>query len=130
MSAIAFHPVAIAAWVGMFMTALNLLPGGQLDGGHIVYALWPRWHRRLSKLLVIALIPMGLFFWAGWLVWAAILMTFGMRHPMVPEVPGLDLKRKWIAVFGLAMFVLTILPTPFPDAAPWSKLVELFSRYF
>ncbi len=123
-SEIAFHPIAFAAWVGMFMTALNLLPGGQLDGGHIIYAAWPRWHRRISKLLVVALIPMGIFFWAGWLVWAAILMSFGMRHPMVPEEPGLDVRRKWIAAFGLLMFVLTILPVPFPEAAPWPKLVE------
>jgi membrane-associated protease RseP (regulator of RpoE activity) len=130
MGEIAFHPVAIAAWVGMFMTALNLLPGGQLDGGHIIYAVWPRWHRRISRLLVVALVPMGLFFWAGWLVWAAILMTFGMRHPMVPEEPGLDARRKWIAVFGLLMFVLTILPVPFPEAAPWPKLVEWAHRIF
>jgi Zn-dependent protease len=128
MTEIAFHPVAIAAWVGMFMTALNLLPGGQLDGGHIVYAVWPRRHRKISMALVIALIPMGLSFWAGWLVWSAILMTFGMRHPMVPEEPGLDLRRKWIAVFGMLMFVLTILPTPFPEAAPWPKLVEWAHR--
>ena len=130
MSEIYFHPIAVAAWVGMFMTALNLLPGGQLDGGHIVYAVWPRWHRRISAYLVLALVPMGLFFWAGWLVWAAILMTFGMRHPMVPAEPGLDGKRKWIAMFGLLMFVLTILPTPFPDASPWPKLVEWARRLF
>jgi len=130
MSETALHPVAIAAWVGMFMTALNLLPGGQLDGGHIVYAVWPKWHRRISAYLVLALIPMGLFFWAGWLAWAAILMTFGMRHPMVPEEPGLDARRKWIAAFGLLMFVLTILPTPFPEAAPWPKLVEWAHRLF
>ena len=125
-----FHPVAIAAWVGMFMTALNLLPGGQLDGGHIIYAVWPSRHRRISAFLVLALIPMGIFLWAGWLVWAAILMTFGMRHPTVPAMPGLDSKRRWIAVFGLAMFVLTILPTPIPDAAPWPKLVEWVHKMF
>jgi len=130
MNEIAFHPVAIAAWVGMFMTALNLLPGGQLDGGHIVYAVWPRWHRRISAYLVLALIPMGLLFWTGWLVWAAILMTFGMRHPLVPPEPELDAKRKWLATFGLLMFVLTILPTPFPDAAPWPKLLEWAHKLF
>jgi len=130
LSEIAFHPVAFAAWVGMFMTALNLLPGGQLDGGHIVYAVWPRSHRRVSKLLVVALVPMGLFLWAGWLVWAAILMTFGVRHPVVPAEPEIGAKRKWIAVFGLLMFLLTILPVPFPDAAPWPKLVELANRIF
>jgi Zn-dependent protease len=129
-SEIAFHPIAFAAWIGMFMTALNLLPGGQLDGGHIVYSVWPRAHRRISRLLVIALIPMGLLFWAGWLVWAVILIGFGVRHPIVPQEPGLDSQMKWIAAFGLLMFVVTILPTPFPDAAPWPRLVEFARRLF
>src|SRR5262249_14761903 len=60
-----FHPVAIAAWVGMFATALNLLPSGQLDGGHIVYAVAPRWHRWISRLTVFALLPLGVFYWLG-----------------------------------------------------------------
>src|SRR5256885_12547572 len=63
-------PVAIAAWVGMFATSLNLLPGGQLDGGHIVFAVSPRAHRWVSRLTILALIPLALFFWTGWIVWA------------------------------------------------------------
>src|SRR5438105_12319927 len=65
-----FPPTVIAAWVGMFATALNLLPGGQLDGGHIVFALAPRAHRIVSRLTILALIPMAIYFWLGWMVWA------------------------------------------------------------
>src|SRR3954454_12891092 len=67
------HPMAVAAWAGMFATALNLLPGGQLDGGHILYALGPRLHRYVSRLTIAILIPMSFFFWAGWVLWAALL---------------------------------------------------------
>src|SRR5450631_3085969 len=82
LSALSLHPAAIAAWVGMFATALNLLPGGQLDGGHIVFALNPRAHRIVSTLTIVALIPMAFYFWAGWLLWAILLRLSGMRHPM------------------------------------------------
>jgi len=112
MSAIYLHPVAVAAWVGMLATSLNLLPASQLDGGHILYAVWPRAHRTLTRLLVIVLLPMGLFFWLGWLVWFGVLLVFGANHPYVPEQPGLSRGRKWLAVFALAMFVLTFMPVP------------------
>src|SRR6266403_6237074 len=83
-----FPPTVIAAWVGMFATALNLLPGGQLDGGHIVFALAPRAHRIVSRLTILALIPMAIYFWLGWMVWAVLLRISGMRHPMVADWPG------------------------------------------
>src|SRR5271167_3179159 len=72
------HPVGIAAWVGMFATALNLLPGGQLDGGHIIYALAPRAHKWITRISILVLIPLGVFFWLGWLVWALILAFTGL----------------------------------------------------
>jgi len=62
------HPMAIAAWVGMFATALNLLPGGQLDGGHIVFSIAPRAHRFVTVITILALLPLGYYFWAGWLI--------------------------------------------------------------
>ena len=61
------HPVAVAAWVGMFATSLNLLPGGQLDGGHIIFAVSPRAHRAVSRLTILALVPLALFCWTGWM---------------------------------------------------------------
>jgi membrane-associated protease RseP (regulator of RpoE activity) len=108
-----FHPVAIAAWVGMFATALNLLPGGQLDGGHIVFSIAPRAHKAVSRITILALIPMALYFWAGWLIWAVLLRISGMRHPMVPEWPGVTGVRRWVGGLGLLMLVLTLMPAPF-----------------
>src|SRR5205085_3476988 len=63
------HPTAVAAWVGMFATSLNLLPGGQLDGGHIIYSLWPRAHRAIS-FVTIGVLVLGTTLWMGWAVWA------------------------------------------------------------
>jgi len=112
------HPIAIAAWVGMFATALNLLPGGQLDGGHIVFSLWPRAHRWVSTLSLVGLIFLGYFrHWEGWYVWAVLLFLSGLRHPRVSPWPGVDGKRKLLALFALAMLILTIVPTPFHFAA-------------
>jgi Zn-dependent protease len=112
-----FHPTAIAAWVGMFATALNLLPGGQLDGGHIVFSLTPRAHRWVSRFTILALIPMAIYFWAGWLIWAVLLRISGMRHPMVPESPGVSGGRRWLALFALLMLILTLTPAPFAHSS-------------
>ena len=106
------HPVAIAAWVGMFATSLNLLPGGQLDGGHIIFALSPRAHKQISRATILALIPMAFFFWTGWLFWAVLLRLSGMRHPGVSEWPGLTLGRRFLAIAALVMLVLTFAPMP------------------
>jgi hypothetical protein len=107
------HPVAVAAWVGMFATALNLIPGGQLDGGHIVYAVAPRAHRSVSMLAILVLLPLGWFFSIGWFIWAVVLRLTGM-HPPVPNWPDLDGKRKLVAIFGLLMLVLTFAYNPLP----------------
>lgn len=111
------HPVAVAAWVGMFATALNLLPGGQLDGGHIVYALAPQWHRWISRLTVVVLLPLGVFFWVGWLVWAALLMATGTRHPAIPLAPDIGGGRRRLALLALLMLLLTFLPAPLANGA-------------
>ena len=109
------HPTAIAAWAGMFATSLNLLPGGQLDGGHIVFALSPRRHRIISRLTILALIPLS-FRWVGWLLWAVLLRITGMRHPIVEKWPAVTGNRRWVAVFGVVMLVLTFIPTPIANA--------------
>jgi membrane-associated protease RseP (regulator of RpoE activity) len=111
------HPTAIAAWVGMFATSLNLLPGGQLDGGHIVFSLAPRAHRLVSRATIIVLLPLAYFCWAGWLVWAILLRLSGMRHPMVPELPAIGGGRRWLALFALLMLVLTLTPAPFAHSS-------------
>jgi Zn-dependent protease len=122
-----FPPVVIAAWVGMFATALNLLPGGQLDGGHIVFALVPRAHRVISRVTILALIPMALFFWAGWLVWAILLRISGMRHPIVTDWPGIAGPRRWLALFALLMLIVTLAPAPFAQSSLLHVLHELRS---
>jgi hypothetical protein len=106
------HPMAIAAWVGMFATSLNLLPGGQLDGGHIVFSIAPRRHTIISRLTILILIPMAVYLWTGWLVWAILLEISSFRHPQVPEWPKVSGARTLLAVFGLIMLVLTLTPAP------------------
>jgi membrane-associated protease RseP (regulator of RpoE activity) len=113
------HPVAFAAWFGMFATALNLLPGGQLDGGHIIFAANPRWQRPISMLTILVLLPLSWYYWAGWLLWAVVLRVTGGRHPDVPLAPGLDKKRWLLAALALLMLVLTVTPAPF-----WAPLRE------
>jgi membrane-associated protease RseP (regulator of RpoE activity) len=111
---IALHPIGCAAWVGLFATALNLLPAGQLDGGHILYAVLGDKHRTVSRGLFIALVPMGVFCWAGWMVWALILLLIGLRHPVVmsPSAP-LGRGRQLLALVAALVFILTFIPTPF-----------------
>jgi membrane-associated protease RseP (regulator of RpoE activity) len=116
LSAIYLHPIAIAAWVGMFATALNLLPGGQLDGGHIVYALYPRAHKWVTRLSVVILIPLGAF-WPGWWVWAILLGISGFRHPQVAPWPHIDRRRKLLGLLALAMLILSFVPIPFRESA-------------
>jgi membrane-associated protease RseP (regulator of RpoE activity) len=123
-----FHPTAIAAWVGMFATALNLLPGGQLDGGHIVFAIAPRAHRWVSRLTIITLIPMAFYFWAGWLIWAILLRISGMRHPMVAEWPGISRGRQLLGVCAFIMLVLTMTPSPFAHSSLLEVLREMRSQ--
>ena len=106
------HPVGIAAWVGMLATALNLLPGGQFDGGHILYAVAPRAHKWVTRICIVILIPLGLLWWPGWLLWALILGFTGLRHPNVPQWPPLDSNRRWLVLLAVLMLVLTFALAP------------------
>lgn len=106
------HPVAIAAWVGMFATALNLLPGGQLDGGHILYSISPRAHWAVSRLAILILLPMAYYLWAGWMVWAILLQVSSLRRPQVAEFPRVAGARGWLALFALFMLICTLSLTP------------------
>jgi hypothetical protein len=121
------HPTAIAAWVGMFATALNLLPGGQLDGGHIVFAMAPRAHKIVSRVTILTLIPLAFYFWVGWIIWAILLRISGMRHPVVPEWPGVTGARRWVALFGLVMLILTLTPAPFAHSSLLDVVREMRS---
>jgi membrane-associated protease RseP (regulator of RpoE activity) len=113
-SDIYLHPVARAAWVGMFATALNLLPIGQLDGGHILYSLFPRRHRTISTVLCILLLPLGKF-WLGWLLWAILLLWLGRRHPAIYDSTDLGAGRRQLAWIALAVFILCFTFVPIGD---------------
>lgn len=106
------HPMALAAWLGLFATALNLLPLGQLDGGHILYAAIGRGQRVLALPFWLTLALMG-FYWPGWLLWCVIVLVIGLFHPPVyDESTPLDAKRRWLAVMALVIFVLSFIPVP------------------
>jgi membrane-associated protease RseP (regulator of RpoE activity) len=105
-------PAAVAAWVGMLATSLNLLPGGQLDGGHIIFALTPRYHRLVSWLSMLVLLFLSWYLWSGWLLWALVLLITTSRHPMVPMHPGLPLKSRILALVAALMLVITAIPAP------------------
>jgi membrane-associated protease RseP (regulator of RpoE activity) len=108
------HPTAIAAWVGMFATALNLLPSSQLDGGHIVYALAPRAHRIISWVTVGVLVYLGRMY-VGWRVWAGLLIVMNVltfRQRQAPEFPLLPASRWVLGLLALIMLILTFAVSP------------------
>lgn len=108
------HPVAFAGWIGLFVTALNLLPIGQLDGGHIAYALVGRHHRKVAILALVALVGMGIAYWPGWLFWASLSMILGLKHPPpLNDVTPLDDRRRLAALGSLLLLLSVITPSPF-----------------
>ena len=111
---VVLHPIAFAGWIGFFVTAMNLLPIGQLDGGHMVYALIGRRHRLFSMLMIAALVVLGLLTWPGWLIWAVLITIIALRHPPIEDQHiAMDNRRKLTCLFALAVFILTFIPTPF-----------------
>jgi Zn-dependent protease len=107
------NPIALAAYFGILLTGVNLLPAGQLDGGHIAYALFGRSSRPLALLTVVVLFIMGLLFWNGWFLWAGLIFLTGLRHPTpLNDVTSVDRGRWLIALGALAIFILTFIPRP------------------
>jgi membrane-associated protease RseP (regulator of RpoE activity) len=108
------HPIAYAAWFGIFVTSLNLIPIGQLDGGHVAYALWGSRQQTLVFAVLIVVIVLGFVGWAGWFLWAFVAMILGFGHPPVvnPDVP-LGRWRVFVSWIALAVFVLSFTPVPF-----------------
>jgi len=105
------HPVARAAWVGLLATALNLLPVGQLDGGHIVYSWLGERHRWVSLGALAVLAAMGFLFWP-WFFWAGLLFFVGRRHFPVYDDERLDPKRKALLILAALIFLLSFMPAP------------------
>lgn len=108
------HPVGFAAWFGLFITSLNLLPIGQLDGGHVAYALWGDRQRSVAVALVPILMLFGWLGWKGWFLWVGLVGLMGLGHPPVQnpdrELGGARVLVGWIA---LLIFVLTFSWEPF-----------------
>lgn len=110
---IVLNPIAFAGWAGLFVTALNLLPIGQLDGGHIVYALLGKYSGIVYKVGIGAFCIFTLFVYPGWIIFAIMLLLFGFKHPP-PADPfiQLDFKRKCIGILMLIVFLLCFTPIP------------------
>lgn len=123
-----FNPILFAGWVGLFVTAMNLLPIGQLDGGHIAYAVWGKAHRYLARTTFVGLVALGVgpvFLnmlpgvgpvpgWSGWLVWAVLLSIFGLRHPpALDDVTPLTGPRRILGVLAIILMITLITPVPF-----------------
>jgi membrane-associated protease RseP (regulator of RpoE activity) len=106
------HPVARAAWVGIFATALNLLPIGQLDGGHILYAFVGEKHKWMSRVFAASLIPLGLLFWHGWLLWAAFFFLTGMRRPAIYDHSPVGYSRWKLGLLAVLILILSFSPDP------------------
>lgn len=118
---ILLHPVGRAAWVGLLVTALNLLPAWQLDGGHILYCITSRLHRRISLTVAAITLAMGLLgiwsshFWPGWILWGGLLLILSLRFrhpPLLNRWEPLGPTRRMWAVFALVIFLLCFTPWP------------------
>ncbi len=120
------NPIAFAGWLGLFVTTLNLLPVGQLDGGHVIYALFPRKHRTISVLFVIScvlmvLVPLALGdnFWWGWMLWAVLSLGLGLGHPStIDRDTPLNPRRALAAWATVALFIVTFSPVPLSFVQP------------
>ena len=107
------HPVGRAAWVGLFATSLNLLPGGQLDGGHILYSVASKYHKKITLAVALLLVPLGIYFWKGWIMWAVLLLAIGFRHPpLMNRWEQLDRPRFFWAAIAVVIFALCFMPMP------------------
>ena len=104
--------VFVAAWFGLFVTALNLLPLGQLDGGHALYAVFGRRQKAVAIPILLALALLGLK-WPGWWLWVVITLVIGIRHPpVIDEAIPLDGRRLAVAVLVLLIFLVCFAPVP------------------
>jgi membrane-associated protease RseP (regulator of RpoE activity) len=106
------HPIALAGWGGILVTALNLIPAGQLDGGHILYTLLGRHARRLIPWILAVLFVLG-FVWSGWWLWAFLISLLGRTHAEpLDQITRLNPARRLLAIFGLIIFILVFTPIP------------------
>ncbi|HEX7568624.1 MAG TPA: site-2 protease family protein [Anaerolineaceae bacterium] len=106
-------PVAYAGWAGLLVTAMNLVPAGQLDGGHMLYVLFGREKAQKTLPFIIGALLLLSLAWNGWLIWVALIFFVGRVYAEpLDQVTPLDNKRKWLAVLALVIFLLTFTPIP------------------
>jgi membrane-associated protease RseP (regulator of RpoE activity) len=116
---IVLHPVALAGWFGLFVTFLNLLPIGQLDGGHVAYAMFGRRHRLVARAFVLVILVLAFYGWSGWFVWVGLVGLLGIDHPPTLDAwVGLDRRRQVAGWLTIAVFGLTFMPTPISVVEP------------
>jgi membrane-associated protease RseP (regulator of RpoE activity) len=107
------NPVAWAGWVGLLVTFLNLVPAGQLDGGHVIYAVFGRRVSRIVPVILVLMVFLG-FFWNGWWLWAFLIFFMGRSHAEpLDQITQLDSRRKALAALMLIIFLLVLMPVPF-----------------
>lgn len=112
--AVYLHPIAFAAWFGLLVTGFNLLPIGQLDGGHVAYALLGRRAHSVAILALLGIVAMGALFWSGWFTWAFLIFLMGTQHPApLNDITELDGKRRALGWLALGIFLAVITPAPF-----------------
>jgi membrane-associated protease RseP (regulator of RpoE activity) len=126
MTEIYHYPFLCVGWFGLFVTAMNLLPIGQLDGGHMIYAMFGNGHRRIARVFFLIIFIVGLLGllpflgvnanigWAGWLFWCFILFfIIKIDHPPVIDMTPLDTRRKGIGWLTILIFIVSFSPIPF-----------------
>ncbi len=135
MTEIYHYPFLCVGWFGLFVTAMNLLPVGQLDGGHMIYAMFGEAHKKIARVFFVLILIIGLLGllpllpkqilggtinqvgWTGWLFWCAILFfVIKITHPPVMDTSPLDRKRKIIGWLTILIFVISFSPNPFTIA--------------
>jgi membrane-associated protease RseP (regulator of RpoE activity) len=113
------NSIAWGAWIGLLVTMLNLLPIGQLDGGHVAYALFGSYAHYLAYALIGVCVVMGLLVSNTWLFWALLAFLIGPRHPApLNDISRLDARHVALAIFGLVVFVLLLMPSPLTVVTP------------
>lgn len=106
------HPVAWAGWAGLLVTSLNLIPAGQLDGGHVTYVLLGKKAALLLPFVLGGLLLLGIF-WNGWWIWALLIFTLGRQYAEpLDQITELDPQRKVIALLAILLFFLVFIPVP------------------
>ena len=125
MSSLVPHPVLSASWIGILITALNLIPAGQLDGGHIIYSISPRLHRICSTATILIMAILGVGGWVGWLLWSVVLLLPGMGHPKIKSQEPIGTAH--FALVPICILLLALCGTPRPFAG--YSLFDLLAQF-